>query len=229
MTTETTTKRAYRVRDEHGQQQDLASTSLQTARTEAEEWLGDGEYETMEYLDDGSVRCSDVEVGGMLIEVTTDEDGDEDEEDVESLTVTIEGDHEDAMRAAGGMHCARCDHEWVSTEEIDGGLRENPGCWSGNGTTMQYQAHCSVCGLSRSETCRGSQRNPGETDRTTYTAPDEASVGPGDVDGEGEMREYRDLDGARIEWEDVEDGMLLVRDGTICRVIAVCRDMTEEA
>ncbi len=86
--------------------------------------------------------------------------------------VQQEIDHAPLIRAAAeqGGRTAYCgedpdDHCW----EGEGGCDSNPGVWSVGGTTMQYVAVCSECGLRRTEVKHGSQRNPGEADSVEYT------------------------------------------------------------
>lgn len=83
--------------------------------------------------------------------------------------VEIEPDHDTLMRRAGAP--ADCDHEFISTYEVEGGLRENPGVWSHGGTTMSFRSHCRHCGLQKREVSYGSQRNPGQSDRVEYEMP----------------------------------------------------------
>jgi len=90
------------------------------------------------------------------------------EEMEESVDVEIEPDHDALIRAAGGD--TDCDHEWTS--EGEGGCDENPGVWSLGGTTLFFRRHCRKCGLIRTETCYGSQRNPGQADEVKYEMPE---------------------------------------------------------
>lgn len=96
-----------------------------------------------------------------------------------SIEIVVPPDHgrliRDAMTCGGrlvGCGDDPDDHDWVSTVEIDGGINQNPGVWSGGGTTMHYASHCAVCGLRRRETRYGCQRGPGQGDRVKYSAPD---------------------------------------------------------
>lgn len=63
------------------------------------------------------------------------------------------------------------DHDW--TGEGEGGCDENPGVWSSGGTTIIIAEHCSQCGLHRTETHFGAQRNPGQADTVEYCMPAE--------------------------------------------------------
>lgn len=126
---------------------------------EADEWVRDGSWG-----DDGA----SVDVWWTI----TDEDGDE--IDTGSVTVEVEPDHDAMIRAAGGD--TDCDHEWEATYEQEGGCKENPGVWSTGGTTISMSDHCVHCGLLRKRIFRGSQRNPGERDTTTYEMPEKVDA-----------------------------------------------------
>ena len=102
------------------------------------------------------------------------EDADSTTEDVRRwVSVVIEPDHEALMRDAGAD--PDCDHEW--TREGEGGCTENPGVLSGGGSTLIFSAHCTRCGLHRTETRYGIQRNPGQADRVEYAMPNEEERG----------------------------------------------------
>lgn len=129
--------------------------TVRQARRMCREWVAGGDWG--EY--------------GAVVEVWLtihDEFGAVVEED--SLTVEIEPDHDALIRAAGGD--TECDHDWVSTVEVEGGCDDNPGVWSCGGTAMSFASHCRHCGLKRTEYCPGSQRNPGEHDTVEYTQPE---------------------------------------------------------
>ncbi len=124
------------------------------------------------------VKGGDWGIEGASISVSwtlTDTDGDEIETGHE--TVEIEPDHAELIRGCMSRSefelCCGDDpdsHDWTS--EGEGGCTENPGVWSTGGTSMLFASHCRTCGLHRSEHHCGSQRNPGEHDRTTYSMPD---------------------------------------------------------
>lgn len=144
--------------------------SLDTARAavhdEIEDWVSDGDWGTAGASVD--VRWALVDSAGAEV-------------DSDWHTVQVEPDHDVLIRAAGGD--TQCDHEWVATVEVEGGLDENPGCWSIGGTTMVFDSHCERCGLKRREVSHGAQRNPGEADTFEYelpTAEDLAAMGLGD-------------------------------------------------
>lgn len=96
------------------------------------------------------------------------------------IDVEIDPDHGALIRAACGDGCdgrrERCcgfypdDHDWTS--HGDCGLDENPGVWSHGGTTITHREHCAVCGLIRTTTSYGSQRNPGQADEVEYVMPE---------------------------------------------------------
>lgn len=99
-----------------------------------------------------------------------------------SLAVTVDADHEALIRKAVGhtskknedravLFCGDKpdDHTWTS--EGEGGCTENPGVWATGGTTIVSYSHCRICGLYRTHTSLGSQRNPGACDTTKYEMP----------------------------------------------------------
>jgi hypothetical protein len=130
----------------------------------AEEWVRGGEW------GDGGAS---VDAAWMLF-VGDDPDGETDPIDSGSITVEIEPDHTTLMRRAGAPK--DCDHDFVSTYEVDGGIEENPGVWSTGGTTMVFRCHCRHCGLVMREVRYGSQRNPGQADTVEYSMPETADA-----------------------------------------------------
>lgn len=65
-------------------------------------------------------------------------------------------------------------HEW--TGDGMGGLDANPGVWNAGGTAYVFKRRCLHCGVIRTETCFGVQRNEYKCDTRTFEAadPDEA-------------------------------------------------------
>lgn len=72
--------------------------------------------------------------------------------------------------------CTEDEHEWESPHELVGGLTENPGVWSTGGTTYVTKTVCKNCGIYRTETEYGSQRNPQQCDRVEYEDSDDDSL-----------------------------------------------------
>lgn len=68
------------------------------------------------------------------------------------------------------------EHEWRSPYSCVGGIKENPGVWSGGGTIMHYKECCKNCGVYKKETLYGVQRNPGQCDVVSYEIADEDSL-----------------------------------------------------
>lgn len=135
----------------------IEAASIEDASEMAEgmtrEWIDNGEWGDEGALVDAWWRIED-------------EDGETlGEGDVE---VEIEPNHRALIRDAGGD--PDCDHDWTS--EGEGGLDENPGVWSSGGTTFVFTCHCRTCGLHRTKTDYGSQRNPGQHDTVEYHQPD---------------------------------------------------------
>ena len=152
----------------------LDSGDLVTATAEAqrlaENWILDGGTDAY------GAEGARVDVWGHV----------EDEEGEElasfAFDVKIEPDHDALIEAAGGD--TDCDHRWVATYDIEGGLTENPGVQSVGGTAFDITDHCDRCGLGRHQHHTGSQRNTGESDTVTYTAPETVYSGCHHCDGE---------------------------------------------
>lgn len=94
-----------------------------------------------------------------------DSDGDDVHVDEKSHTIDILPEEPE---------CPAGEHEWTSAHE--GGCRENPGCWAGNGTSMAFRSHCEKCGMQKDENSTGMQRNPGDSDTVEYSETDAAWV-----------------------------------------------------
>lgn len=116
--------------------------------------------------------------GAHVTATVSEYDSDGDEIDSREISVDIEPDHSALIREVmwDGYQLAGCgaspdDHDWTS--EGEGGCDDNPGVWSLGGTTYVYASHCTRCGLQRSETYYGSQRDPGQSDTVEYSAPSE--------------------------------------------------------
>lgn len=140
-----------------------------TARGAAHEYVEGGDW------GDELSGCVDVSVWKRGI----DSNGNECRayEETFSIDLCDALDHGDAIEEAMGD--AGCgldpdDHDWTS--EGEGGLDNNPGVWSTGGTSFVFKSHCRVCGLHRTETKVGSQRNPGEGDSVEYRALDEEEI-----------------------------------------------------
>lgn len=138
-----------------------------TAQSEADYWCSFGEWG-----DDGA----SVDVWWELT------DADDEELDSGFVTVEIEPDHSSKIADAVGRwdrpdnFCGDDpeDHDWTS--EGEGGCDENPGVWSTGRTSMVFKSHCRKCGLHRTETTTGSQRNPGEHDTVEYEMLDSDAI-----------------------------------------------------
>lgn len=155
--------KTYEIRDDGGSREQIQATDMQDAIKQAEDWAREGDWG-----EDGA--SVDVRIAEL------DEDGDVIDED--GITVGIEPDHESLIRAATRYEdsCGTDpdDHEW--TYEGEGGCDENPGVWSTGGTSMVFKSHCRKCGLHRTETSTGSQRNPGEHDTVEYRMLDDDEI-----------------------------------------------------
>lgn len=68
------------------------------------------------------------------------------------------------------------EHDWRSPISLVGGIRGNPGFWSGGGTITISKSVCACCGQYRTETDKGSQCHPSEAKLVTEIEPaDDAS------------------------------------------------------
>ena len=155
----TETKR-YEIREDSGASEIVEAESLEAALEQAREWAADGDYDERV-----SVRVYVDEI---------DEDGN-----------AIPGEHASDSVDAGPEPCpevTECgeedeDHDWESPLELVGGLRENPGVFSIGGTAFRYETVCRNCGMYKTVTDAGMQRNPGQLDREIeYTPANERSL-----------------------------------------------------
>ena len=128
---------------------------MREALAAAREWAADGSYDERVMVTYHVVELDDGEEGG-------DEEGGE----VEAGPMP---------EAPGKCGTDEDDHDWRSPEWL-GGCSENPGVWSLGGTTIRTTDVCAECGTYRDVTTSGSQRNPGELERTVeYREADEES------------------------------------------------------
>lgn len=85
------------------------------------------------------------------------------------------GTHTDELPACDGDDSE--EHDWQTPFHLVGGIRENPGVWSGGGTRMSYKYCCAKCGKYKTEHHSGSQRNAGDpVEVVTLDEADEKSL-----------------------------------------------------
>jgi hypothetical protein len=125
-------------------------------RAKCEEWIEQGDW----HNEDGD-GC-EVSVDWVV----TDEDG----EEADSGTVTVQIEHNERVKVKQAGGSPDCDHDWERDERV--GCRENPGVMGHGGTKVSVTDICSECGIKRSTMHNGSQRNPGqpETEVSYYFA-----------------------------------------------------------
>jgi len=143
---------------DEGTESEQDAAAQEWAREECDDWARGGDW---------------GDAGACVVVRYTLSDSDSDSEWEGRVDVEIEPDHDALIRDVGGD--TECEHEW--TREGQGGCDENPGVWSLGGTAMKYSEHCAICGLRRTITDPGEQRNPGECDTWEYSLP-EASDEP---------------------------------------------------
>jgi hypothetical protein len=114
---------------------DDLDAAIEVAEERAQEWAEEGDWG-----DDGAK----VTVHCQLFAAASDPDLDDPTWE-DQLEVDIEPNHHNLILAAGGD--PDCDHEW--TADGEGGIDENPGVWSGDGTGIVTRRHCRLCGLRR--------------------------------------------------------------------------------
>ena len=141
--------------------------SLDIVEDKIQDWIDAGDWPA-----EGAI----VIVYWQVMEI----DGKEcEDEDYQEVTITVPPDHEKLIVEALGDDAKlifdtcganEYDHDWTS--EGEGGCKENPGVWSGNGTTVHYSQHCTRCGLRQQFTDYGSQRNHGQVDKYEYSLAD---------------------------------------------------------
>lgn len=137
-----------------------------SARTMLREWVQDGEY---------GIQGAHVRAWLHVYAPLT--DGTEDEILDEAMWIDVDPDDDalvsHAIREAGirgeeARTVEGCEHDWISTQNVEGGLSENPGVYSLGGTSISIRDHCAHCGLRRHRILLGAQRNPGEADTVEY-------------------------------------------------------------
>jgi hypothetical protein len=133
----------------------IRASGMQDAREQAEDWASDGEYEER-----------------VAVEVTIREIGGEGETEWLQVEAGPLPEPPESDCGTGDE-----DHDWTNRHELVGGCEENPGVWSMGGTRMLSQHVCSRCGIRKTETHAGEQRNPGELARVVeYSLPETAEV-----------------------------------------------------
>lgn len=149
--------RKYRLYSEDATEKDIFAPDLAAATKKLEAWLRGGEWG-----EEGARVTGEVTRlrGDRLIE-----------DESATVTVEIEPDHITLMRRAGASDC---DHEWSS--EGEEGCWENPGVWSGGGTSIISSVHCIHCGLKRVDRTTGPQHNRYEHDTVEYRMPNSAEL-----------------------------------------------------
>lgn len=165
-------ERNFEVPESTEEEQDKAA--IYCARQIAIDWAKSGDWG-----DEGAL----VSVGYTLMD-------DDNEWKTRWVDVEIEPDHDALIARAGGD--TNCDHEWVSSMDVEGGCEENPGVWSQGGTAMLFASHCERCGLRRLEYDPGEQRNPGECRTVEYLMPNKEDSD--DYDSDEYSNNYRNYD-----------------------------------
>jgi hypothetical protein len=149
--------------DQCGETKQIEAENLKAAIERAK-------LETTEWVEGGDWGYDGASIDARW--TLTDQSGEELASD--SITVEIAPDEESLMKDAGADD--DCDHEFISTVEVEGGLKKNPGVWSTGGTSMVLKSHCKFCGLMRTERHTGSQRNPEEHDTVEFEMPNDEQL-----------------------------------------------------
>lgn len=138
----------YEYREESGHTEELSATTWDEAIEGAEAILEHGEWGQHDHDFRGCCPTANVEyiVRGEVVESRGVK--------VEIQPVEPGCDESDA-------------HDWRANP--DDGCSENPGVWSRGGTAIAITEYCLHCGMRCEQHLTGIQRNPGESDTTTYT------------------------------------------------------------
>lgn len=137
--------------------EDEQDDAIESAAEEyAREWMADGEWGESGAAPECTISIKE-------------EDGTEWHD--WTIRVEIEPDHDSLIRAAGGD--PDCDHDWTASVDVCGGLDCNPGVFTGDRRDMHYVTYCRCCGLIRTETQVGPNRDPGAHDTVEYRLPTE--------------------------------------------------------
>ena len=139
------------------------------------EWVPSADQYTGEIDDDATFDNEDHDCSGTFSDELP-----ECEADPEGLASTA------AERDEAG-------HVWVSPYSLVGGLKENPGCWSGNGTTHITKEVCKICGCYKTETDKGSQCHESEARVIT-------EIEARDADSEAWLKRVQEDDGWLPQW-----------------------------
>lgn len=135
----------------------IEAETMEAARGRAREWIDEGDYDAS-----GGTVYVDVHV------IPHDQDGDEDRDSAERVTVAI---HQPEPRCVGDDG-----HDWQSPYELVGGSQENPGIWAKNGMGVVTNEACMRCGCRR-RTDTGAERH--DTGERPFT---EVTYAPGHYD-----------------------------------------------
>ena len=133
----------------------------------------DGNHEVVEEHESGRDAAQSYVDGGewghiesgVTIDVCVWREGDTVRVNEQEHSVTILPDEPDCAEAEDGSH------EWQSPQELVGGCDSNPGVWATGGTSFEYLTVCSHCGMFLRETSSGTQRNPGDAEKTAEYLP----------------------------------------------------------
>lgn len=140
---------------------DTNNDAANLAKEALEDWIADGDYQP----EGEAVRLDCyIELDGPYVDEDCEIPADNCGTWTESQAIDLEPDHDALIKAAGGD--TECDHDW---QEPDDGFR---GASSHGGTTFSFTKYCSHCGLQRTETHYGVQRNPGQADTWEYYLPE---------------------------------------------------------
>lgn len=147
----------FTLRDENGDKQEIAASSLDEAREQAKAWVLGGNWNEPESTIWVRVRIEDE--GG---------------EDVDRVTVAINPIEPTCPGYA--------EHDWSSPYEIVGGVKENPGV-HGHGGGVIITEVCMQCGCKRTTDTWAQDRSTGEQglesveyERVAYSAEELAAV-----------------------------------------------------
>jgi hypothetical protein len=121
-----------------------------------------------QYVDGGDWGSSDETRWVNVRVVPVDENGEQLEEEGETITITI-----DPTEPA----CSEDEHDWQSPHEVVGGLEENPGVW-GHGGGATITEVCPHCGAYRITDTWAQNPETGEQglESVEYREADDASL-----------------------------------------------------
>lgn len=151
----------YRVYDQtgNGVTEDFYAESLEAAIEYGRDWIEGGEWGTSE---EGVYRT--LKLSACVRPLVYDEDGDLDEQATDDgedhdCTGTYSDELPECKAGANDPEADEQGHVWVSSHTCCGGIKENPGVWAGQGSSLISKTVCRCCGMLKTEHSHGREQH----------------------------------------------------------------------